>query len=1096
MGCHKVCKSKSGLTLHRRRSKKPACSRAYFAEFLVAHPIKRKSWSKDEIILVCLKEVELLDKGANPRFILGALHQEFPGRPYDSLKAIRYSTRYKEELRHIRQNSREIEAPPESRDAPASPVDMSERVDGLPAAQIRPLLVEAVGSPIIQRRVRTRADAVRAQADTVLTRAALAERCRNVRRSLEVGPRAQADAGEAEAEPDVNRSGSPESRNADRNNSCRSWTLGLKAAILSTLLITFNVESLDPGTFQGAQQNQHFVDSDMNDWLPSLPTRPLKIRGQAPLPIHPRKRKRAIYGKLQYRYRVSRGACADSVLNGSYEKENPPLDFGRFHTYWSGLFSKSSVSDERPFTPVRDTQWDLLDPITETDVKEALRSMDVNTAAGLDGYSLTKVRQLPPQELATRFNSWLLAGTLPTKLCEGYTVLIPKVHGSEDPADYRPITIGSIVARCFHKILAGRLERLCPCSLRQKAFRAGDGVCLNVEIAKGILDSCRRPKAQRNCYMAFLDVRKAFDSVSHESLMRAASRQGVPEPLIRYIHSVYSNSTTKLRIGGRESGKIPVRQGVKQGDPMSPILFNFVIDWALADLNPRMGYSLGNERINHLAFADDVVLVSESVIGLQAQVHSFEKHLLGSGLTLNPGKCKSLSNFVVGGRCKRRNVTSRNPIIKVGGKYVGALGLEETYKYLGISFDVRGVTYPGIETKLDGYLRNLSRAPLKPQQRLWMLQHKVLPSLYHGLVLAHVSLGFLENLDRRVRQRLRAWLKLPHDTPIPFFYTDAKEGGLGVVRLRGIIPPMKARRFENLLATDDPVGMACLERKRFQDMLGKWISICQSDGVDTRFPLLRRQAMAEGLYASVDGCGLKTAGLCPKVNDWPLSGNLLLDGRRFIGALSIRGNLLATPSRRARRIPDDRGICDACGGDRRGTLAHILQSCPRTHGLRVKRHDRVTAQVARQLGHRGYCTIAEPKVKTTLGLRKPDLVAWSEKRAKCIVLDTTIITDNPDTPDGPHWEKVEKYGSIPEIQAFAQQVSGLTHVEYSSVTINWRGLFSPKSAEDLRSYGLSLEDLKLLAQIVCEKGYGMWASWTQGTARNGRPYGTRDGWPD
>jgi len=113
--------------------------------------------------------------------------------------------------------------------------------------------------------------------------------------------------------------------------------------------------------------------------------------------------------------------------------------------------------------------------------------------------------------------------------------------------------------------------------------------------------------------VAFLDVSKAFDSVSHASLLLAAERMGVPGPFIQYLRSLYTEASTVLQVDGQLSGPMVQNRGVKQGDPLSPLLFNCVIDWALASLDPEMGVVAGEgPRLNHLAFADDVVIICQS----------------------------------------------------------------------------------------------------------------------------------------------------------------------------------------------------------------------------------------------------------------------------------------------------------------------------------------------------------------------------------------------------------------------------------------------------------------------------------------------------
>ena len=86
---------------------------------------------------------------------------------------------------------------------------------------------------------------------------------------------------------------------------------------------------------------------------------------------------------------------------------------------------------------------------------------------------------------------------------------------------------------------------------------------------------------------------------------------------------------------------------------------------------------------------------------------------------------------------------------------VPALNICETYKYLGIKMTVKGSEI-GVEAKAKKRLDELSRAPLKPQQRLWILKVKLLPALHHELVLASCTNGFLQNLDRIIRSYVPA----------------------------------------------------------------------------------------------------------------------------------------------------------------------------------------------------------------------------------------------------------------------------------------------------------------------------------------------------
>jgi len=127
------------------------------------------------------------------------------------------------------------------------------------------------------------------------------------------------------------------------------------------------------------------------------------------------------------------------------------------------------------------------------------------------------------------------------------------------------------------------------------------------------------------------------------------------------------------------------------------------------------------------------------------------------------------------------------------------MNIDQTYKYLGIYTGVgRRKAGSHVTNKLEEHLKQLSMAPLKPQQRLFILRVHVLPGLYHDLVLSKHSRALLVALDRKSRKAVRRWLHLPHDVPRALFHAQTVEGGLGLPELAVQIPLMRSARVEKL----------------------------------------------------------------------------------------------------------------------------------------------------------------------------------------------------------------------------------------------------------------------------------------------------------
>ena len=160
--------------------------------------------------------------------------------------------------------------------------------------------------------------------------------------------------------------------------------------------------------------------------------------------------------------------------------------------------------------------------------------------------------------------------------------------------------------------------------------------------------------------IAFMDVKKAFDSVSHQSISVAAAGLGIPLPFLGYLRELYGDAWSRLRIGTELSELIKLGQGVRQGDPMSFHLFNAVIDLSLTGLNPELGTEIGGVKVNHNAFADDIALIARTPAGLQALADDLDCELTLCGLELSTGlQGKSASiRLDIDGRAKYHVSTS------------------------------------------------------------------------------------------------------------------------------------------------------------------------------------------------------------------------------------------------------------------------------------------------------------------------------------------------------------------------------------------------------------------------------------------------------
>ena len=118
------------------------------------------------------------------------------------------------------------------------------------------------------------------------------------------------------------------------------------------------------------------------------------------------------------------------------------------------------------------------------------------------------------------------------------------------------------------------------------------------------------------------------------------------------------------------------------------------------------------------------------------------------------------------------------PHLSLDGTQVPTIKIAGSYRYLGVRASAGQKIGTEVTHRLEEGLRQLSAAPLKPQQRLFLLRAHLLPSLYHELILSRYSKGLLRYLDRRSREAVQRWLRLPHDVPQPFFHARVPDGAL------------------------------------------------------------------------------------------------------------------------------------------------------------------------------------------------------------------------------------------------------------------------------------------------------------------------------
>ncbi|KAM7291466.1 hypothetical protein ISCGN_028039 [Ixodes scapularis] len=327
---------------------------------------------------------------------------------------------------------------------------------------------------------------------------------------------------------------------------------------------------------------------------------------------------------------------------------------GVFETSFRELFREERLDDVafEPFLrgspSVPEGAVDILPcPIREAEVQHAIKHLSRNKAPGPDGigsefYKIFSDALCPI--LARVFNDIRRRRLLPPTMRQSFTVLIPK-NSKKGPisevGDFRPISLLCSDYKILAKILARRLDTGLKSIIgpHQTYGLRGRKISRNLHIMRAIGEATA--EGHQPLAVLQLDLRQAFDRVSHRFLLAALDRFGVGEELREWIALCYRDISTRLLINGQRGGPISIGRSVRQGCPLSPMLFALQLEPLCRAVNadPSIsGLRLGDEDVRVLAFADDVSFICSSKVQVQTILRHVDRFCAASGAMINRQK--------------------------------------------------------------------------------------------------------------------------------------------------------------------------------------------------------------------------------------------------------------------------------------------------------------------------------------------------------------------------------------------------------------------------------------------------------------------------
>ena len=276
---------------------------------------------------------------------------------------------------------------------------------------------------------------------------------------------------------------------------------------------------------------------------------------------------------------------------------------------------------------------------------------------------------------------------------------------------------------------------------------------------------------------------------------------GVPLNFRDICREMYTNSSHNIRNKEGLLDDISVYRGIKQGCPLSPLLFNLVLESIIPQVeNSEGGYQFNNgSRVKILVYANDICLTGQEKDDIQRSLDMLMKFTIWAGLTFNVLKCGSLSLINKKGR---KYVEPYQP--RLGQALIPALKWSDSYKYLGIRISrERLPTQKDLEDKIVRNVEKIMDSALTDWQKIEAVNVFVLSGLEYYLNASIPNRSWLIRLDVTIRRIVKKALKLPKRTSTAFFHISRKDGGLGLISQEDRLNIILVKRALIILSSQD-----------------------------------------------------------------------------------------------------------------------------------------------------------------------------------------------------------------------------------------------------------------------------------------------------